>query len=329
MTTADSNLAPAATPLVSVAITSFNSAQWLPRALESVLKQRTEYPIEIVIGDDCSQDATINVAQSYREKYPHIIRLCERAANVGIQRNYYETFEQCRGKYIAWLDADDYWTDPEKLSIQTAVLEDDPSVTVCCHYVRWITNEGEVKRQKYPSQPAGAYGLEGILRSNLVPSPSAMFRNGLQRQLPAWYFDLAPTTDWPLWVLAALSGKILLLDRVMADYVLTPGSSLMGQGDLHWYKTDARFYEHIESVIPRNWHRLVRSEKGKRYEGLAHWLRTQGDFAASRKAALRAFCSPFFMDRLRSKSVSLAGSLLREAEWRITTRRTTPDGQSS
>jgi glycosyltransferase involved in cell wall biosynthesis len=252
--------------------------------------------------------------------------VCERTSNVGIQRNYYETFEQCRGKFIAWLDADDYWTDPEKLSIQTGILEEDPSITVCCHHVRWITNEGEVKKEKYPSMPAGTYGLESILRSNIVPSPSAMFRNGLQRQLPSWYFDLAPTTDWPLWVLAALSGKILLLDRVMADYVLTPGSSMMGQGDLHWCKTDARFYEHIESVLPHKWHRLVHSEKGKRYEAVAYLLRKQGAFSESRKAAFKAFSAPFVMDRLSSKTVSLAASLMREAEWRITSGRTASDG---
>ena len=126
-------------PVVSVSITAYNSATWLPRALDSVLKQRATFPIEIVIGDDCSQDATVSVAHSYREKYPDVIRVLERSKNVGIQRNYYETFEQCRGKFIAWLDADDYWTDQEKLAIQVETLESDPSISLCCHVVRWYS----------------------------------------------------------------------------------------------------------------------------------------------------------------------------------------------
>ena len=104
------------TPVVSVAITAFNSAKLAPpRALDGVLMcNETKFPIEIVLGDDCSQDATIDVARSYRERHPGLIKILERPVNIGIQRNYYETFEHCSGKFIAWLDADDSWTDPEK-----------------------------------------------------------------------------------------------------------------------------------------------------------------------------------------------------------------------
>jgi glycosyltransferase involved in cell wall biosynthesis len=303
--------------LVSVAITAFNSAEWLSRALDSVLKQRTNFPIEIVLGDDCSKDATMSIALRYREQHPNVIRVLERDKNLGIQRNYYETFEQCRGKFIAWLDADDYWTDPEKLTIQVEVLESDPSIMVCGHMVRWVTKEGEVKRDRYPAVAPGRYGLAEILRHDFLPSPSVMFRNGIHRDLPQWYFDLAPTTDWPIYVLAALSGDIVLLDRVMADYFLTPGSAIMSKGNLYWYKTDARFYEYIEGILPPRWHRLVRAEKGKRYESMAYLLRKHGDFSASREAAVKAFRSPSILDNFGSKTKALIAALVREAEWRI------------
>jgi glycosyltransferase involved in cell wall biosynthesis len=304
-------------PLVSVAITTFNSERWIQGAIDSVLRQRTTFPIELVIGDDCSKDTTLQIVRSFQQKHPERIRLLEREMNVGIQRNYFETFEQCRGQFIAWLDADDYWTDPAKLSIQVETLTADPTISACCHYVRWITTAGGVRREKYPSISPGRLGMKEILRSNYVPSPSVVFRNGIQRQLPPWYFDLAPTTDWPIWVLASLSGSIVLLDRVMADYVLTPGSSMMGKGEMHWYQTDARFYEHIESIVPPEWRRLVRSEKGRRYESMAYLLRKQGDFTSSRHLAWKAFRAPFLMDRISSKTKTLAASLMREAEWRL------------
>jgi glycosyltransferase involved in cell wall biosynthesis len=303
--------------LVSVAITAFNSEKWLPRALASVLEQRVGFPIEIVIGDDCSKDTTVSIAHSYRDRYPDTVRVLERSKNLGIQRNYYETFEQCRGKFIAWLDADDYWTDPEKLTIQVETLESDPTIMVCGHMVRWVTNDGEVKRDRYPSISAGRYQLPEILRHNFLPSPSVVFRNGIHRELPQWYFDLAPTTDWPIYVLAALSGDIVLLDHVMADYTLTPGSWYMSKGEMFWYKENIRFYDHIEEILPIRWHRLVRAEKGKRYEALAYWLRKQGDFTTSREAALQAFRSPFLMDNCGSKSKALFAALVRETEYRF------------
>jgi glycosyltransferase involved in cell wall biosynthesis len=305
------------TPLVSVVMTSFNSARWLPRALESVLKQRTNFPIEIVIGDDCSEDETIAIAHSYRERHPEMIKVLDRTENVGIQRNYYETFEQCRGKYTAWLDADDYWTDPEKLTIQAETLEADSSINICCHFVRWVMSDGTIKRDKWPYIPAGRFGLEEILRSCFIASPSVMFRTGIHRKLPGWYFDLAPITDWPLWVLSALSGDIVLLDRVMADHVHTPGSVSTSKGSMFLLNIEVRFYDTIESVLPADWRRFVRAEKGKRYESIAYWVRKQGDFTASRQAALKAFCSPFFMDNVGGKSKALLAAVVREAEWRL------------
>jgi glycosyltransferase involved in cell wall biosynthesis len=304
-------------PLVSVSITAFNAETWLARALDSVLRQQLDFPIEIVIADDCSQDSTLRIAHCYRERHPELIRVLERSRNLGIQRNTYETLNECRGKYIAWLDSDDYWTDPEKLSNQVKVLEADPTISVCSHFVRWVTPQGEVKREKYPSLPAGRVGLEEVIRHNFLPTPSVVFRNGIQRGLPPWYFELESLSDWPIWVLAALQGDAVLLDRVMADYMLAPGSSMTSRGELFWCRMDAEFYEKIESILPGRWHRLVRAEKGRRYESMAYLLRKQGDFTASRVAALKAFRSPSLLDNVGSKTKALLASIARESEWRL------------
>jgi glycosyltransferase involved in cell wall biosynthesis len=318
----NSDQAPA--PVVSVSITTYNMANWLPRALDSVLKQRTTFPIEIVIGDDCSQDATISVAHSYRERYPDVIRVLERSKNVGIQRNTYDNFEQCRGKFIAWLDADDYWTDPEKLTVQVEVLESDPSINVCAHCVRWVTTDGDVKRNRVPSLSAGRYGLGDIVHRNFISTPSAMFRNGIHRQLPEWYFDFQSLSDWPIWVLAALSGDIVLLDRVMADYALNPSSSFWSKGNLFSDEVGADFYNRVESILPSKWHRLARARKGAQYESIAYLLRKQGDFTASREAAFKAFWSPSLMDNCGSKTKALLASITSEVQWRLRGG-TTPD----
>lgn len=296
-------------PMVSVAITAYNSAAWLPRALDSALAQQTNFSVEIVIGDDCSYDETIDVALSYQARYPDRINILKRKSNIGIQRNYFETLNACRGKYIAWLDADDQWTDPEKLAIQISTMEADSTINVTGHYVRWVNDASEVTRERYPSIKPGRYSLADILRSNILPAVSVVFRNGIQHGLPSWYFDIAPMTDWPIWVLAALTGDILLLDRIMADYRVTPGSAMISKGQLYWHETDARFYEKVESIVPQQWHRLVRKEKGDRYEAMAYMLRKQGAFRESRRAASRAFLAPHPLDNMVSKSRTFLASL--------------------
>src|SRR5580698_251142 len=155
MTLQELNGASSSTPLVSVSITTFNLEKWLSRAINSVLEQQIDFPLEIVISDDASTDRTLLIAHSYRDQHPNVIRVLERNTNVGVQRNTYDTLEQCRGKYIAFLDGDDYWTNPRKLAMQVAVLEADPTISLCGHFARWVKSTGEVAREKYPSIPPG------------------------------------------------------------------------------------------------------------------------------------------------------------------------------
>lgn len=304
-------------PLVSVAITAYNSEHALAQAIDSVMAQKTDFPLEIVVGDDCSKDSTVAVANSYAERFPGIVRVLAQPVNVGIQRNYYQTFEACRGKYIAWLDADDYWTDPEKLAVQTQLLEADPTVMVCGHVARFVTTDRELVKDRHPSTPAGRFGLEEIIRCNFLPSLSVVFRNGIHRQLPQWYFDLAPITDWPIWVIAAKAGDIVLLDRVMADYTLTPGSAFMGKGLLYGNRLDARFYDHIVTLLSGKYIRIANAEKGLRYESVAYLLRKEKDFIGSRKAAVQAFVAPALLDNVASKSKALLAAVTRELQWRL------------
>jgi glycosyltransferase involved in cell wall biosynthesis len=275
-------------PTVSVALTAYKAERTLPQAIDSILAQRTDFPIEIIVSDDCSPDGVGAIAKAYQNRHPHIVRILARERNVGMQRNYYETFAMCRGRYIAWLDGDDYWTDPDKLTRQVEALEADPSISLCGHYVRWVTREGPVLRERYPERPPGRYGIEDILRKNFLPSPSIVFRNGIQRNLPPWYFDIAPLADWPVNILAALSGDILMLDHVMADYTLNPGSACWGKGEQYWYSRDAAFYDLVEPLVP-SYRRLVRREKAKRYEALYFLLRRQEDLRGAREAAVKAF----------------------------------------
>ena len=315
-TISEADVAPTPIPMVSVSMTAYNSEAWLARALDSVLRQRTSFRFEIVIGDDCSKDQTIAVARSYEARYPDVVRVLERSKNLGMQRNFYDTFEHCRGKYIAWLDADDYWTDPQKMAIQVSLLESDETVSACGHYVRQVTSKGEVLHQKSPSVPAGRYGLERIIRSNFVPSPTIMFRNGLHHKLPAWFFDLTGLADWPILLIAGVSGDILLIDRVMADYVHTPGSAYMSKNELHQDLIDLEFCERMESILPTEWHRSVRASQGRRYGEIAYLYLKQGNCPAARAMAQKAFHVPDRLDNVVSKIRMLALATLCDTLWK-------------
>ncbi len=113
-------------PMVSVLMITYNHESYIAQAIEGVLMQKTDFAIEIVIGEDCSTDRTREIVLDYQKKYPELIRVIISDNNVGMMNNSKRTMAACRGKYIALCEGDDYWTDPLKLQKQVDFLESNP-----------------------------------------------------------------------------------------------------------------------------------------------------------------------------------------------------------
>ena len=130
-------------PKLSVILITYNHEKYIEKALDSVLSQVTDFPFEIVIGDDCSPDDTKNIIREYRDKYPDIIRIVHREKNTGRPTlNVYETTMKCRGDYLAYLEGDDYWTDNSKLQKQMNFLNEHPEYIACTHSHKMIDDNG-------------------------------------------------------------------------------------------------------------------------------------------------------------------------------------------
>ena len=122
-------------PLVSVKMLTYNHEPYIAQAIEGVLLQETDFPIELVIGEDCSTDKTREIVLKYQQMHPDLIRVIVRDTNVGASKNTQHIDKLIRGKYLAWCEGDDYWTHPKKLQRQAEILEADTEVGVvhCGH----------------------------------------------------------------------------------------------------------------------------------------------------------------------------------------------------
>ena len=118
---------------VSICMLTCNHEKFIAQAIESVMMQKTDFVIELVIGEDCSTDNTRAICMEYQQKYPDTIKLLLPEKNLGATQNFIEIFQICKGKYIALCEGDDYWTDPYKLQKQVDLLEAYPNFTLCCH----------------------------------------------------------------------------------------------------------------------------------------------------------------------------------------------------
>lgn len=115
-------------PLVSILMIVFNHADYLAQAIDGLVCQKCDFPYEIVIGEDASTDASLDIALSYQKKYPHLIRVLYAESNVGMNANSRRVRSAAKGEFLAWCEGDDYWCASDKLARQAALLIENPSM---------------------------------------------------------------------------------------------------------------------------------------------------------------------------------------------------------
>lgn len=114
-----------AKPVVSVLMLTYNHAAYLAQAIEGVLMQQTDFPIEILIGEDCSPDNSLDISKNYQREYPQIIRIITGSSNVGMTKNWDRLVAASKGEFLAICEGDDYWIDPLKLQKQVGFLQEN------------------------------------------------------------------------------------------------------------------------------------------------------------------------------------------------------------
>ena len=117
-------------PLVSVLIASYQYSKFIEDALNGILAQKTTFPFEIIIRDDASTDGTIEIINSYKKKYPFIIKtIIEPYNSYPRIKSFSRWSQKSSGKYYAYCEGDDYWIDPYKLEKQVEIFSKNPNIT--------------------------------------------------------------------------------------------------------------------------------------------------------------------------------------------------------
>ena len=133
---------------VSVIMLAYNHAPYVSEAIESVLSQNRDFSMEVLIGDDASTDGTARIVGEYANRYPDLIVPVLREQNIGATENLYDLIQRAEGAYLAYLECDDYWSDPQKLCRQVEFLENHPAYIGCTHRVTLVDPNGRPLEEK-------------------------------------------------------------------------------------------------------------------------------------------------------------------------------------
>lgn len=128
---------------VTVCMSNYNQAHFLPQAIESVLKQKTDFDVQLIITDDCSEkDNSVEIIKSYVDKYPNKIIALLNTENGRYLKNILRAKAITKTPYFCLLDADDYWTDENYLQDAVDFLETHPDFTIYSRNVTCLNEEG-------------------------------------------------------------------------------------------------------------------------------------------------------------------------------------------
>lgn len=227
---------PAKFLLISVLVQTYRQEAFIKQCLDGILMQKGDFRMEIVLGVDGSEDATEAICRNYAAKYPNIIRLFVRdpadkvilfGQPIG-RFNFCQNLLTAEGEFIAIVEGDDYWTDPQKLQKQLRFLQDDPKRVLSCTG-RQVLRDGKQEIDpvieeiitKNNNEPF-RITPDNFFSSYCVSTCTCFFRKealdfSLVKEYPTAFKDL-----FLFWALL-LRGEAYLLPDVTAVYRIHPG----------------------------------------------------------------------------------------------------------
>lgn len=198
-------------PEVSVIIPTYNSARYLTQAVDSVLAQSFK-DFEVLVIDDGSTDDTEAVMRRYGQPVRYIHK-----ENGGVSTARNRGIAESRGRYAAFLDADDTWL-PEKLERQLRALNENPGYRAC--YSAFTVCDCDLSPVQVRRSRRQGSVIEDLLSyGNVVGTPSTVLcERSLFEAAGGFDIEMSQCADWDMWVRLASHTEFLYLDESLATY---------------------------------------------------------------------------------------------------------------
>ena len=258
-------------PLVSVYMLTYNHEPFIAQAIEGVLAQKTDFPIELVIGEDCSTDRTLEIVSEYQQKHPDVIRVITSDINVGVKENVKRTRGFLRGKYIAPCEGDDYWINPFKLQKQVDYLEKNQEYALVAHRIHVVDRNGYILERKIGQghNKCTITQLDCISQGIGMHHCSLVYRNVL-KDLPDYYYKVA-SGDSALVVFVLGYGNGYFFNEIMSCYRINESGIWSNTNQLYrnvsWLNLET--FQLIEYPVYK---KVLRKKIRQRIKWIAHHL---------------------------------------------------------
>lgn len=203
--------------LLSVMVETYNQENFIAQTLDSIINQKVNFKYELLIGDDCSSDATSSILDEYASKY-NFITVFHNDKNLGPMGNYYHLLAKCKGTYIMDCAGDDYWL-PGKINYQISYMENNQDVALCYGKAKIFDEKKQIILSK--SSGSKREGFYDLMLGNAIPAVTVCIRRKIMEE---YLNDVKPyeknwkMEDLPAWLWIAYNYKIKFLNRDFGVY---------------------------------------------------------------------------------------------------------------
>lgn len=270
---------------VSIIVLTYNQEKFIEKNLEGIFMQKVNFPVELIISDDSSTDQTASVIHEYIKNKPSHIEIIftSHQKNLGSTPNFFDALQKSTGKYLAFCEGDDYWTDENKLQIQYDFLERKNDYSMCFHQVKNISPDPVINETIFAKVEDKDYSSFEIFRNWIVHTTSVFMNAEVLKNTAVKTLFKHPELlyfDTFLYMACSLNGKIWGSNLTMSCYLRHD----VGLSNGINYKRDLR-HNHLDEIIAETY--------GGKVKEYANWQ----IFSRSRIA---------FFDLLKQGKLSLA-----------------------
>ena len=211
--------------MVTIVVCTYNQERWIRQTLDSILAQQTNYPYEVIIGEDHGTDGTRAICQEYANKYDNVT-LLPSTENLGVTANWIHCIQAGTGKYIMGCAGDDYWHNPHKLQLQVEYMEAHPECVLCHTDIDELhERDGSILQNAKHSRkivpPEGKIQNEILSgREQISAVTMCIRRKTFEKYVPADEFARRrfPREDWPTLLILSAHGDIRYIPESTATY---------------------------------------------------------------------------------------------------------------
>jgi glycosyltransferase involved in cell wall biosynthesis len=285
---------------VSVLLITYNHAQFIRAAIESVLSQRTKRSFELIVSEDASTDGTLEIVRELA-KSDERIRPIFSANNLRSNEPVSRALNAARGRYVCLLDGDDCWLVDDKIERQADLLDENDDASACFHNALVSRDDGPSGERWTAPGVGPRVTFSEMWEGNPFATCSGMLRKSALESLGSWYVKCFPITDWPLYLLCAEQGDILFVDEPVGLYRLHAGGEVSRMAESGRLRLIARFYKQMIKANGGRWASVARDGGSLYFAGKARQFIDQSDPVLA---------------RLSTKFALQAGGVGRSVSWR-------------